>query len=179
MIDRYRSALAYVTNVAANAAPFPVGLCKQRTRLAFAVPSDGSEDATEAWSRTKHRVAVTAQNWRPAILWWTGGSNGHGHVAFTDPEPGIIWTVDYPKPGYWNRVPKTDLERSWPKLRYAGASLDIDGVQVIEPTPHFPQIDDAISDLTKARDARKPGPARRKLRSILAQLRAFKKGDYQ
>lgn len=40
-----------------------------------------------------------------------------------------------------------------------------------------PRIDHAIDDLTKARDARKPGPVRRAIREALQKLRAIKRGE--
>lgn len=177
--DRYQSALAHVRNAAQNAALFKVGMCKQRTRIAFGVLDSKSDDATEAWTETKQRINVTLDTWRPAILWWTGGSEGHGHVAFTDPTPGLIWTVDFPTEGRWNLVSKARLEKNWPNLRYAGASLDIDGVPVIEaprPATGQPNITHAIQDLTKARDHTKPGPRRRRIREILVDLRNLKRG---
>lgn len=173
--SRLPDALAYVRR---GRPAFEVGMCKRQTRQAFGVPSDGSDDAAEAWGRTLVRVA--GNQWIPGmLLWWLGGAGGHGHVAFADHEVGWIWTVDYPVAGHWNRVPMDQLERAWPNLRYAGASLDIDGVQVVpRPVPKMPRINNAIRELEVARDARKPGPARRKIRDMLAQLRAFKRGEY-
>lgn len=132
--DRYPAARRYAA--ADTGAPFPVGLCKQQTRLAFSVPSDGSGSASVAWSRTKRRVNLTTENWRGGVLvWHTGGSKGYGHVCFTDAEPGFVWTVDYPNQGHWNRVKLTALEWAWANLTRAGFSLDIDGVQVVPALP--------------------------------------------
>lgn len=171
MTDRYQQALAYVADPELNGEPFPVGLCKQRTRIAFDVDSDGSVDAAEAWSRTKHRIPLTLADWRPAILWWTGGSEGHGHVAFTDPTPGLIWTVDFPGTGRWNRCSKVRLEAAWPALTYVGASLDIDGVQVIAyPVTATPVLDREIEHLRVEIEKRKAGPVRRRWRAARQAL---------
>lgn len=114
--------------------PFKVGLCKQRTRIAYAVPSDGSGSATEAWHRTDHRLSVPGSLApRGALLWWTGGANGYGHVAIADGKGGA-WSVDIIRSGYWGHVPFAEIGRTWPNLAFAGVSRDIDGVVVV-PAP--------------------------------------------
>lgn len=113
---------------------FAPGMCKAQTRAAYGVPSDGSGSATAAWYRTDHRVQITPTAApRGALLWWTGGSEGYGHVAIADGQ-GNVWSVDVKRPGYWDLVPYAAI-RAWaPRLLFAGVSLDIDGVQVV-PSP--------------------------------------------
>lgn len=127
-------AIASCAHQAIYGPAFGVGECKKRTRLAYEVASDGSLDATQAWGRTKHRVPVAGSLApRGALLWWTGGSAGHGHVAIADGKGGV-WSVDILKPGHWGHVPFATIGKQWTALRWAGVSLDIDGVQVV-PTP--------------------------------------------
>lgn len=134
MPNSVEQAISNVADQSKHGPAFRVGLCKQKTREAYGVPSDGSNDATEAWGRTKHRVKTTGhQAPRGAILWWTGGSQGHGHAAIADGKGGV-WSVDILRSGYWDHVPFPQMSHSWPNLRFAGVSLDIDGVQVV-PTP--------------------------------------------
>lgn len=121
-------ATAYLRAQVKQGARLKVGLCKLRTREAYGVASDGSPDATTAWRRTDHRV--TGQWVWGAFLWWTGGSEGHGHVAVCRWRRGHIFTVDYPRLGHWNATTVDELEDAWPSIRYAGMSLDIDGVKV-------------------------------------------------
>lgn len=124
-------AIDAVARQSATGKPFKVGMCKQRTRMAYGVPSDGSNDATEAFGRTKHRLTVTgAKAPRGALLWWTGGSEGHGHVAIADGKGGV-WSVDIKRDGFWDHVPFGQIAKSFPSLRFAGVSADIDGVRVI------------------------------------------------
>lgn len=127
-------AIASCAHQAVYGPQFGVGLCKQRCRLAYEVASDGSLDATQAWGRTKHRLPV-AGNLAPrgALLWWTGGSAGHGHVAIADGGGGV-WSTDILKTGYWGHVGFATIGKKWTTLRFAGVSLDIEGVQVV-PTP--------------------------------------------
>jgi hypothetical protein len=118
--------------------PFPHNECKMRTRLAYAVPSDGSKDAAEAWSRTKHRIP-DGDPIRGALRWYLGGAEGHGHVTIEDGH-GNEWSVDIKRSAatgshsYWDIVPIGTITTKWTALRYVGRSLDIDGVQVV-PTP--------------------------------------------
>lgn len=118
-----------------NGPRFAAGLCKRQTRLAYAVPSDGSLDATQAWHRTDHRIAAAgAQAPRGALLWWTGGSEGHGHVAIADGQGGV-WSVDVKRTGYWDHVPFAAIGQWAPLLHWAGVSRDIEGVTVVPVTP--------------------------------------------
>lgn len=118
--------------------PFDAGMCKQRTRMAYLVESDGSNDATEAWGRTKHRIPVSGKDApRGALLWWTGGSAGHGHVAIADGKGGV-WSVDVKRTGYWDHVPFAEIQDWASSLRWAGVSRDIDGKLVV-PIPSAPE----------------------------------------
>lgn len=128
MIRTVGQALDYVNRQIAGGRAFKPGMCKQETREAYNVPSDGAGDAAIAWRRTDHRFS--GQWVRGAFIWWTGGSDGHGHVAICRWRKGRIATVDYPRVGHWNKTTVDQLEQAWPGLRFAGTSLDIDGVQV-------------------------------------------------
>ncbi len=131
MVRTNEEAIDAVARQSATGKPFRVGMCKQRTRMAYGVPSDGTNDATEAFGRTKHRLAVTgAKAPRGAILWWTGGSKGHGHVAIADGKGGV-WSVDIKRDGFWDHVPFGQIAKSFPNVKFAGVSQDIDGVRVI------------------------------------------------
>lgn len=175
-------ALSLVQHQSENGPAFAVGMCKRETREAFAVPSDGSGNASTAWTRTDHRVAPNP--WIPGTLaWWTGGANGDGHVAILAHEHGYVWSVDIRRDGYWDRVPLGAISLTWPRLTFAGYSRDIDGVPVVPdpapaPTvPKMPRIEHAIRDLTIARDARRPGPVRKAIRETLQTLRKIKRGE--
>ena len=123
-----KEAIAYIRARIKSGTTFRSGLCKRESRMAYNVPSDGSGDATTAWGRTRHRFHG-AWIWG-AFIWWTGGSEGHGHVAIMRWRKGHIWTVDYPHVGRWNATTVAELEAAWPKITFAGTSLDIDGVTV-------------------------------------------------
>jgi hypothetical protein len=113
---------------------FRSGLCKRKTREAYLIPSDGTQDATDAWHRTKHRFK-NAWIWG-GLIWWVDGTpdpdtgKRHGHVAFMRWRKGHIRSVDFPRVGHWNNTTVTALEKAWPNITFAGTSLDIDGVTV-------------------------------------------------
>lgn len=136
-----RQALRHIADRIKAGERFKAGMCKQETREAYLIPSDGSDDAAEAWSRTRYRFKGA---WIPgAFMWWTGGTpdpdtgRRHGHVAVCGWRVGYIKTVDYPKSGRWNTTTVAQLERAWPRIDYAGTSLDIDGHM---PRPFLPRI---------------------------------------
>lgn len=127
-------AIKVVSGMSASGTRFGAGLCKRKTREAYAVPSDGSNDATEAWGRVDHRLNVPGDKApRGALLWWTGGSEGHGHVAIADGKGGV-WSVDVKRTGCWDHVPFAGIASWAPRLKWAGVSRDIDGVTVV-PLP--------------------------------------------
>lgn len=131
---------------------FAKGWCKRMCRTAYDVPSDGSNDAAEAWSRTKHRGDPRTAPPRGALVWYVGGSAGDGHVAISEGN-GMIRSTDAPVTGRWGTVP-----RSWPVehwgMRYVGWSRDIDGATVLDKPPPPPsrlaklraQLDDVAAD---------------------------------
>lgn len=146
-------AIADIKAQSAHGLPFKSGMCKQRTRLAYGVPSDGSVDAAQAWARTKHKhpASTVADAPRGALIWWTGGSQGHGHVGIKAANA-AVWSVDIKRPGHWDKVPIEQISRSWPNLRLVGWSEDIDGVRVVKagPMTRGKQIDAALARMHKA-----------------------------
>lgn len=174
------AAVAAARQQSEHGPPFAPNLCKRQTRLAFSVPSDGSTNAATAWTRTDHRLPDSAP-WTPgALVWWTGGTGGHGHVAFCAYRTGYVWSVDIKRPGYWDRVPLEQITRTWPRLKFAGRSRDIDGV-IVAPVrlPATPVIDAALASAVKARDARTGGKVREQLAlavTALQRARALARG---
>lgn len=148
-------ALARARTQSLNGPRFEVGYCLRETRKLYGVPARYSS-AAEAFAHTKHRISGRKAG---ALVWWTGGSHGDGHVAL-DIGDGYCWSVDIRRHGYFDRIPVETITREW-GLTFAGRSLDINDVQVVpSPAPATPNLDHSLSDLRKARDARKPGPVR-------------------
>ncbi len=155
-----------------GAIPGGAGWCKRETRTAYNVPSDGSNDATEAWSRTKRRHSTATVPPRGAIVWWTGGRNGHGHVAISQ-GGGFIRSTDLPISGRWGTAKLSDPERLW-GLRYVGWSEDIEGVRVFTP----PRKPSRIAQLRgRLQDVARTAPTKRRraaAAAAAAALRGFK-----
>lgn len=155
---------------------FEVGWCKRMCRTAYGVPSDGSDTAVEAWSRTKVRGAKGTVPPRGALVWYVGGSHGAGHVAISEGN-GMIRSTDAPVAGMWGSVPRSWPETHWGML-YVGWSRDIDGATVVPPPKPKPkppsrlaklraQLDDVAADSGV-------GPVRRaRARAAAAVLRGL------
>lgn len=153
-------ALEFIRSQSEDGTPFDVGYCKRETREAYAVPSDGSLDAAEAWDRTDHRhpTTITAAIPRGAIVWWEGGSDGHGHVAISAGN-GLCWTVDFHRDGMWDLASLEEINRRWTNLRFVGWSEDIDGVRVLQVPPpaaarKHPDADKVLAIAAEHRDAK-------------------------
>lgn len=157
-------ALAYIRQQAKEGEPFEVGWCKRETREAYLIPSDGSDDATEAWDRAdhKHPTTLTAGIPRGAFCWWAGGADNHGHVAIAAGN-GLCWSVDIFRPGRWDLVAIDRVAQHWPNLRFVGWSEDIDGVRV-DLTPARPRRPDADKVLEIAHQHRDAKVSRRRLK---------------
>lgn len=166
-------AIADIKAQSAHGLPFKPGMCKQRTRLAYGVPSDGSASASEAWSRTRHRhpASTVADAPRGALIWWTGGSKGHGHVGIKAGNA-YVWSVDIKRPGRWDKVPIEQITRSWPSLRLVGWSEDIDGVRVVTASTKWSRTRARLLAALDHPDARGIKPGRKKVHTALAAIRA-------
>jgi hypothetical protein len=109
-------------------ATFRSGYCLSFARQCFSVaPRYGT--AAIAWANTRYRHTSTPPAAVP--VWWTGGSRGYGHVAFSL-GGGSLRSTDYPSRGRVGRVSIGTLNRIWGQ-RYRGWSEDINGVRVWRP----------------------------------------------
>jgi hypothetical protein len=106
-----------------NGPRFRKGLCKRKCREAYLIESDGTQTATEAAYKTRHRFE---HQWiAGAFAWWDGGN---GHVAILCYQKGYVWTTDDPRTGHWNRERIEDVQK-WlgSGHRFLFFSRDIDG----------------------------------------------------
>lgn len=165
-------ALARAHNQSRNGPQFDLGMCLRETRKLYDVPSR-YDDAADAWRATRHRIDPDRAP-RGALVWWTGGSAGHGHVALYAGD-GLCWSVDIRRRGYFDLVPVAEVNRQW-NLSLAGYSLDINGVQVVpDPAKPTPRLDHALDDLRAARDARRKGSRmRQRIRAAIRAVRGIR-----
>lgn len=165
-------ALARAHNQSVNGPTYETGMCLRATRQLYSVPALYGDAAT-AWAHTKHRIPLGANAPAGALVWWTGGSHGHGHVALATGD-GHCWSVDIRRPGRFDRVPIGTITRQW-GLRLAGYSRDVNGVQVVpDPPKPTPNLDHAIHDLRRSRDH--AGPKRRaRLTDLIKGIRALRR----
>lgn len=106
-----------------------VGMCLKTTRRFYEpdVPV-GQGNAAAAFAQTRQRGRGPAP--AGAIHWWTGGAQGNGHVVLGE-SPTKVWTIDNVREGGVDLVTLARIERTWPALRYAGWTRDINGVTVV------------------------------------------------
>lgn len=123
-----KEALAFERQQAVSNTREWAGNCKKLARTAYNVPSDGTPNAAGAWKNTKHRGTGHAP--LGALVWWTGGHAGEGHVAISDGEGGV-WCNCWWIGGKVRHVAQSEITEQSSKLKFAGWSRDIDGVTVI------------------------------------------------
>lgn len=163
-------ALARAHNQSINGPTYKAGMCLQATRKLYEVPAL-YPDAATARAHIEHRAVPET---RGALVWWLGGSHGHGHVAIATGD-GYCWSVDIRRPGRFDRVPIDTITREW-GLVFAGYSLDVNGVQVVPDPPRpTPNLDHALKDLRTARDRRKAGPIRTAIGDAILKVIAARK----
>jgi hypothetical protein len=114
------------------------GMCLQQCRLWAGIPARYS-DASTAWFNTNHRFPGDRNPPRGSMVYWTGGSSGHGHIAVSLGK-GKIRSTDA---GGRGRVATVDLgwvERNWGQ-RYVGWAWDVNEVTIPHPAwdKHHPK----------------------------------------
>lgn len=159
---------------AALSTTYPAGYCARWTREQYGIaPSgdvdgDGDVDAVDAWERATLRH--TDRNPPPGVpVYWSGGRNGHGHLAMSWPG-GMIRGTDSPIRGRIGTVTLGYPEKDW-GLRYLGWSEDLNGVLIAAgDVPRRPaEIRAALKSLRARLKAAGPVEAKR-IRAAIARL---------
>lgn len=120
---------------------YPRGMCYKWTREQFGIPSigdrdgDGDADAVDGWKAARRRHPGDRHPPPGVPVFWSGGSNGHGHAAIT--KPAGVRSIDANGFGNVGTVDLGWFERNW-GLTYLGWSEDLGGV----PIPLGPVPDD-------------------------------------
>jgi hypothetical protein len=100
------------------------GYCLQWVRTQAGVPSLYSDAAT-AWTEADARHPGDQTPPAGAVVYWTGGSQGYGHIAISLGH-GLVRSTDVPAAGSVGTVPVDYFEEHW-DLTYAGWSPTING----------------------------------------------------
>ncbi|MDF1605677.1 CHAP domain-containing protein [Nocardioides sp. YIM 152315] len=103
------------------------GQCLEWAREQAGVPSRYA-DATTAWRHARGRHPGDASPPRGAAVYWTGGSNGYGHVAISLGN-GLVRSSDAGGAGTVGTVPLRYFDRQW-DLEYAGWASSINGYTI-------------------------------------------------
>lgn len=129
MSPRTPSEMRAAARAAAKLAPSPavVGKCLKRSRELYGVTAV-HPDAATAFRATKRRGKGPAP--AGALHWWLGGSQGFGHVAPGE-SPTRVWSIDNVRVGGIDLVTLDRIRRTWPALKYAGWTRDLNGVTVV------------------------------------------------
>lgn len=124
-------------NLSRTAEPFAPYMCLQRTRELFGIPAQ-QPDATRAWlsaigkhtapSDLAERLAWFRRIPAGAPLFWTGGSQGHGHIGVKAADDDYLWSVDVKRLGHWDRVRLVDV---WSSVKFAGWAEGFNGHRVM------------------------------------------------
>jgi len=122
---------------ATSGAQYAEGNCLGSVRDAYGSPATGGSAAT-AFAATKSRGGVYDTPPLGALLWWTGGTHGYGHVGISNGE-GYVWNTDFGPNGYVGDgrirlIPIAAVNKySNPNapLKYVGWSADLDGQGVL------------------------------------------------
>jgi hypothetical protein len=122
----------------------PVGMCLQQVRMWADIPAR-FPDAATAWANTEDRHPADLDPPRGALAYWTGGSEGHGHIACAL-GGGKIRTTDGAGPGRVATRPLSWVQEEW-GMPYAGWAWDVNGVTI----PHEEEDDMTEAEWIKLR----------------------------
>lgn len=115
------------TLFASDLSPLTGGMCQMFTRTCAGAPS-GAPDASGAWRAARYRhTRGTAP--RGALVYWLGGSRGHGHAAVSE-GGGYVWSTDIKREARVDLVSIAYLSARWSNLDYQGWSEDTNGVRI-------------------------------------------------
>lgn len=99
------------------------GLCARAVMLALNAPPQGAPSAAAMWQRVP---VLARREWdapRGSIVYWTGGSEGYGHVCFAlGGHMELSVDVLAGRPGVPGVVPFDWFRDHWPNLVYRGWS---------------------------------------------------------
>lgn len=112
--------LGEVFNRCADTHTWEVGMCGQFCAAMYGYGFSGYRDAVAQWQATLSPLRHTdgSKPTAGALLFWGGGSQGHGHVAVSDGEGGC-WSIDISGPGTVSRVSAGTINARW-GLPYLG-----------------------------------------------------------
>lgn len=158
-----------------------VGMCLKMVRTCYDVGAK-SLDAAGAWTAAEHKHKTSKATDIPAgaPVFWTGGSEHHGHIAIST-GAGWCWSTDIKRPGYFDHVPIDQIRDDW-GLTLVGWTNDLNGVTVYTPpTPPKPtkpvsrgaNIDAAIKRLVAAEAANPHNDKTPHIKAALKSLRAI------
>lgn len=106
----------------ASHAPRERGLCGEHAMRALAVPRQGLPDAVALLDAVPRSELYRDDAPKGALVYWRGGSQGHGHVCFAMGDH-VELSVDVnPRRSLPAERPFPWFADNWPRLRYAGWS---------------------------------------------------------
>lgn len=105
---------------AASTTGWSVGMCGQFCAAMYGYGFSGYKDAVAQWQQTPRALRHPGVTDEPpgALLYWGGGSAGHGHVAIAAGD-GSCYSIDISGPGTVTRVPVDLIHTLW-GLPYLG-----------------------------------------------------------
>jgi len=143
-------AAQWAQDQSAHGPKFGTGWCLLKCRTAFGV-NVIVNNAALSWRTNKRTHPTTDPLSIPAFVpvYWTGGSDGDGHIAISIGN-GWCWSTDIKRNGYFDKVKIADIAKVWPKLRLVGWSEDLNGVTVYEAAKEGDWLDMATENEVKA-----------------------------
>jgi hypothetical protein len=98
----------------ATTTSWSVGMCGQFCAAMYGYGASGYKDAVFQWQSTPGRLKVPGSLTAPpgALLYWGGGSAGHGHVAVAVGD-GTCWSIDINGAGTVGRVSTGTITARW------------------------------------------------------------------
>lgn len=99
------------------------GMCGQFCAAMYGYGFSGYRDAVVQWQQIPAGLKSPGRTDEPpgALVFWSGGSQGHGHVAIAVGD-GSCWSIDIAGPGTVSRAPVRSISQSW-GLPYLGWSV--------------------------------------------------------
>ena len=113
--------VAEVLDTCSRTGSWSVGMCGQFCAAMYGYGFSGYASAYVQWQQTPTRLRNPGDGSPPpgALLFWSGGSAGHGHVAVSTGGDGQCYSIDISGPGTVSRVQASLIQARW-GLTYLG-----------------------------------------------------------
>lgn len=136
-----------------NGPSLPGAMCLSNVEAAYGVPH-WYASAALAWKGASKKHSVRNYKDIPTGVpcYWSGGSEGYGHIAISHRRGSSkVWSTDIKRWGFFDLVDIREIEKQW-GLKFEGWSAELAGVTIYTPPLKPTRVSKAMDSVHLALD---------------------------